>query len=276
MDSKPFDICMHFRAASAQVHVVDPKIAGSYELLEQAYNEMLVTTFPEEAPYETLEKWHRRLEAADAPSRYIIGISGEHLDNPKKRKLMGLFVGIYYKKADAGVLAYNIVKPQWQGSGLGAAQVEMRRKLMLEAARQEGKKLGGIFAECNDPALMPSSEDVMDPRKRIEMYAKMGGLRVPIKYSLQLGPDPADKSDKMMLIAFPHPATEEYPQYRCIAEFIRGIYEVRGFDPEKHPDFHRMERQLRRGFHKGRQSTEGWLIPLVNKQGRYDRHRFIL
>lgn len=258
-----------FREHALDVHVVDHRRPGSYDILESAYKGLFEKFFPHEVHQEPLDKWHRRLEAADAPSKYMIGITGQNLNDPASRTLAGMFIGIYYKHAETGLLAYNIVDDTWQGSGLGSAQVRLRKQMMINAAAEFGTRLRGLFSECNDPAIVPASDDIMQPTKRVEMYAHMGARRVPIRYTCPSGAPECDKLSDMMLLAYPHPLTGRYPEADDVESYLRGTYEVRGLKPDGDPDFARMKREMKkRTTMKPNSVTDSWLVPLVNANGK--------
>ena len=256
-----------FNDAAIDIHIVEPGKEGSYELLKAAYGQLFRKFFSDEVYQEPLKKWRTRLEAVDAPSDYIIGISGTNLNDPEKRVLMGMFVAIYYKKASTGLLAYNIVDTPWQSTGLGRHQIEIRKTALLQAAARNNQELRGLFAECNDPEIV--SEDIMDPKKRLEIYARIGGKRVPINYKCPSGADIGDKLGNMMLLAFPHPKTGAYPDFQGVSSFLRGTYFVRGLNPDTDGDFHRMLNEMRRAHMS--KNGRNVLLPLVNDNGRYDK-----
>lgn len=263
---------LHARA-NMQTHIVRPFDSGSYALLEEAYDQLFRKYFGAEEYQEPLSKWYKRLEAQDAPSEYIIGISGTDLHRPHARQLSGMFVGIYYKDAQTGLLAYNIVDEEWRGTGLGSHQVNIRKEKLMEAAHKNGKELRGIFAECNNPKIVAAQHDLIPPTRRLEMYAHMGGKHVPIQYTCPSGADIGDKLNDLVLLAFPNPQTGIYPSKQDTIAYLKGCYNVRGLTPEGDPCFERMVKEINTSpiFHDGTGPT--WLHPITNTRGRHNANK---
>lgn len=263
-----------FAENALDVRIFEPQDAASHDLLDEAYDKLFRKFFREEEYQEPVDKWHLLVDEKKSPWKHIIGISGTNLDHAGSREVAGMFVGVYYKHASTGLLAYNIVDDAHQGTGLGRMQVEVRKKLLLAEARRNGKALNGLFAECNDPSRVDPRQDNMDPIKRIEMYAKMGGMLVPIDYTCPSGADIGDKLDFMVLLAFPHPETGTYPGYLGINSHLMGTYEVRGIDPLRDADYRRMHRELTRARMAHCKNGQEWLRPIVDTGGRYDARAF--
>ena len=122
------DLNVSFNAnAALQSHIVSAAQHNSFELMTRAYDELFVKFFPLDQGGEPLEKWMNRISFKQADSRYIVNIVGEDLAEASTAKLRGISVGIYYRDADVGLLAYNVVDENSRNMGIGKIMVEQRR-----------------------------------------------------------------------------------------------------------------------------------------------------
>jgi len=250
--------------APLQSHIVSAAQHNSFELMTRAYNDLFVKLFPLDQGGEPVEKWMNRISFKEADSRYIVNIVGEGLEKPSTAKLRGISVGIYYRDADVGLLAYNVVDENSRNMGIGKIMVEQRKAAMLAEAEAAGKKLRGVFLECNNPARISAAEDSIDPNKRIAMYQKWGARVVDIDY---VCPDEAPGGGKvgtLILLAFPHPKTGKYPGKRDVEAYLRAFYQKHGIaKPDEDVDFQGMMEQL----HNGR---KGAMRPLAKRSANED------
>jgi hypothetical protein len=228
--------------ATYEVRRIDLKKNPEHiHLVEQAYNEIYLSAFPIAEERQTLAYMRECLHLEpDAPRDYIFIAAGTDLDDPSKAKVDALGIGIYYKKAQTALLAYNAVRPGVRG--LGRVMVEERIKAFNQIASREGHPLRGIYLEVSNPDMI--DDDVMDPRKRIEAFQKWGAEIIPIDYTQPpLSPD-TGKCDHLLLMNYPtvdghRPSPEE------TLAFLREMYIASGkIPPETDPDFSRMKRQL--------------------------------
>lgn len=233
-------------APRLETAVLSARNPGRENLLAQAYTELFEPIFPLSNGGEPLEKWQSRLAHANADSRYIISIVGHNLDAPseKDRQLKGISVGIYYREADVGLLAYNVVSPEARGGGVGHAMVDLRSRAMLDEAKDCGKTLRGVFLECNNPRMIKAEDDVIDPNKRIAMYSRWGATLVPIHYVCP--EDSTHKLRNLVLLTFPHPETGAHPDRSDVVAYLHGFYKKHGITiPHRDDDYKNMVRELK-------------------------------
>jgi GNAT superfamily N-acetyltransferase len=205
------------------IHAVDPNSQKSLRLLEKAYKEVYETAFPIDEERESMDVWLRNLKGQNPSVNIVVLIAGDKLDT-KHPVIKAISVAYYYNKYDSGLLAYNAVAPEFQGQGLGRTMVEARQIALLDVAKSKGRKLGGVFIECNDPAKIKPEDDVMDPATRIKMFERWGARVLPIDYVQPPLGAGRKKCASMKLLAYPHPVTGKYPTNSEIKDFVNGIY----------------------------------------------------
>ena len=231
--------------AHNQVHLVDIKDPLSRDILTAAYNEIYLPAFPIEDEREDLKKWLERQENPNSLTNYLIIVVGDHLDDPQKRFIKGVSVGVYYTQEHVGLLAYNAVRPEGQGEGLGKKMVDLRSRALCDLAKSRGHDLRGIFIDCNDPKKVSDGEDTLAPEKRLSIFRRWGAVRVPITYvqpALEAG---KSKCDKLLLMAYPHPETGDYPELQAALDLVRGMYRAcKHPDVDNDPDFIVMKREI--------------------------------
>jgi GNAT superfamily N-acetyltransferase len=205
---------------------------ASIALLEKAYKEVYQAAFPLKEEQTSLKSMIKGIRNR----KIVISIIGADLNGPAP-VLKGMAVGYHYNVQDVGLLGYLATAPQFQGQGLGRAMDMMNRQSLLQAAKARGKKLKGVFLECNPPG---TPNDVMDPVRRIAMYEKWGAITLPIFYRQP----PLAKGVggiELKLLAEPHPVTGKYPSKEAIKGYLKEIYtelkEFAGCPPEKNPDY---------------------------------------
>lgn len=228
------------------VHVVAVDNPKSLALLAKAYKEVYEAAFPIREERESLATWLENLKGKNIVA-ITISILGENLDTPHPT-IKAMAVGYYYRQQDVGLLAYLATAPSFRDQGLGRTMNNANNEALLEFSGRMGKKLKGIFLECNDPAKIAPENDVMNPTTRIKIYEKWGAVVLPIDYiqpPLETG---GAKCDTLKLLAYPHPDTGKYPTKSEIKAYLTGIYtelaEYAGMPPEKNPDYLESLRQL--------------------------------
>ncbi len=233
------------RGSKNQTHIVNVKDPASREILTAAYNEVYFPAFPIDDEREDLQKWLNRQENPDSLTNYLIIVVGENLDDPARRFIKGISVGIYYTEEQVALLAYNAIRPECQGEGLGKKMVELRNKALCDLAKTKGHELKGVFIDCNDPAKVPEGEDTLSPEKRLSIFRKWGAVRVPITYVQPALEEGKEKCDKLILMAYPHPQTGDYPSLQDALGLVRAMYRACGqADVENDPDYRIMKREV--------------------------------
>jgi len=101
----------------------------------------------------------------------------------ERNHIVGGGVCEYYPKSNCGLYTYTATSPSWQRRGVGGLIV----KHVLNAIALEAKKAGknecdGIFLETNNPDLVNSEQDVMDPSLRHKVLQKLGFTILDFNY----------------------------------------------------------------------------------------------
>lgn len=185
-------------------------------LLRQAYDDVYLAAF--NIPEEQLSFKQLCANVKDGATVTLLLIPGA------KPIIKALVIGYHYhggaNHPDVGLLGYLATDPQYQGQGLGKRMDALFRQTALAQAEKRGRKLGGIFLECNP---VGTKNDIMDPAVRIAMYKKWGAVELPIFYKqppLELGVDGLE----LRLLVEPNPKTGAYPAIEDIKTYLTGIY----------------------------------------------------
>ncbi len=222
------------------VHVVEGDNPKSISLLVKAYKGVYEPSFPMEKDRESLASWLDNLKSRDASVNITISILGENLDSSRPC-IKAIAVGYYYSNHDVGSLAYLATAPEFRNRGLGHILNNANNYALLQSAANKGRKLRGIFLECNDPEKISPENDVMDPALRIRMYKKWGAIVLPIDYTQPPLSEGAAKCGTLKLLAYPHPETGAYPTLAAIKDYITGVYtelaRYAGMPPQDNPDY---------------------------------------
>lgn len=210
-------------------------------LLEQAYEEIYLPAFPIPEERQTLAYLRDCLtRGLEAPREYIFIAAGKDLDIPAQANVSALGIGIYYKKSQSALMAYNAVR---QGvHGLGRTMVQERLKAFDAISLREGHTLRGVFLEANDPFKV--ADDVMDPHKRIAKFKNWGAECIPIDYTQPPLDPTSTKYDNLILLNYPT-IRGRRPSARDTIAFLQEMYIACGTaSPDDDRDFQRMKKQL--------------------------------
>lgn len=221
---------------------------GVRDLLETAYKDLYVHTFPVEKGGEALGKWLKCLTDTKSEYDYRIVIAGSHLRNCQRPVVKGICVGTYYKSTDTGMLSYIVVDPACRSEELGKRLTALQGRTLLSAAKEHGNPLRGWFLECNDPEKVPDTKDGYGAHRRLEKYESWGGKVVPLLYRVPDVSSSSRKTDKLLLISFPHPGTHMHPGRSTVVDFLHSVYkdlDVR--HPKRDKTFRKATKSVLRG-----------------------------
>lgn len=230
---------------NCDVLVLSHRNLGHLAALEKAYEDLYLPHFPPAEGYDSIDKWMSALlDPENSPVEYRITLAGENLrgeDGPVKIK--GICVSMYFKDSDTGYLGYIIVDPASRTEGLGYSLFRQHQSAMVDAARDHGGELRGMYLDCHDPR--KEGHDSYDPQKRVNKYVKWGGVEIDCDYRVPIVTRPGSKALDLTLIAFPHPVTGEYPTPETHVGFFGSIYKDNGVDkPEQVPHFQHMKKRV--------------------------------
>jgi hypothetical protein len=204
---------------------IDFSVPGHKELLKRAHDEVYVPAFPIEDERDPLDLWMRRLNSnsPDAKYRYAIFVAGDDLAHPETCTLKGMSVGIYYREAQAGLMAYNAIAPIARGNGLGKLMVDLRRQAFQEMAEDCDHELRGIYLEINDPEQVDAQEDSYSPEQRERLFKRWGALHVPINYIQPALAGNQKPFERVKLMCYPL-ANPDVPTFSDVKRFLDAIY----------------------------------------------------
>ena len=205
--------------------------------------ELFVPSFPDPDEQEGPADWAPRLwEAAAPPQPEQHGfVAGTQLGDPSRRSLAGFAFVERYRASRCALLSYIAVDPRWRGRGVARALFD---RALRSARAAAGTQLRAVFAEIHDPRRVASVYEVIDPADRARIMARLGGYRVPLTYvQPALGPG-GERSDRLVLIAFP-PMGSATLDARDILAFLEEYYSALGVDDLAHdPALARIESEL--------------------------------
>ncbi len=211
-------------------------------LLESVHAELFTPSFPDPDEQEGPDDWAPRLwEAAAPPQPEQHGfVAGSRLDDPARRSLAGFAFVERYRASRCALLSYIAVDPDWRGRGIARALFDRALRSARVAA---GAPLRAVFAEIHDPHRVASAQDVIDPADRARIMARLGGYHVPLTYVQPALGTGGERSDRLLLIAFP-PVGETTLDARDIRAFLEEYYSALGVDPVHDPALVRIEQEL--------------------------------
>lgn len=213
------------------------------DLLEQGYEAIFKKQFPKEEDQITLQIMKERVLGNPHPDiDYVFCATGRNLNKPGKAIVEGLSIALYYKLSNTGLFAYGAVRRGLEGYGMGRVMFEERQKALHLTAERYGRMLDGLYVEFDDPSRTKKSS--MDPRKRIQVYEKMGAQLVPIVGYVEPPMDGfTDRTEGLVLYSFP--VEGRHPSNFQTIRHLRAMFMAVGRKlPEHDPDFQSMEAQL--------------------------------
>jgi len=205
--------------------------------------ELFVPSFPDPDEQEGPDDWVPRLwEAAEPPQPEQHGfVAGTRLDDPAHRSLAGFAFVERYRASSCALLSYIAVDPRRREQGVARALFD---RALGSARAASSAPLRAVFAEIHDPRRVAGADDVIDPAARARIMARLGGYRVPLTYVQPALGAGGERSDRLLLIAFP-PAGETTLEARDVRAFLEEYYRALGVDdPESDPALVRVEREL--------------------------------
>lgn len=223
--------------ADSALESVDLGETFDASLLDAAYREVYLPAFPLRDEQEDPAIWTPRLQNPDANPRLAWLVAGTRLADPAQRRVQGLLVGEYYAASRCVLISYVAVAEAARGRGLGRQLFDALRRTLESGRLSRGASVQAVFAEIHDPAALAATGDVLDPRARLRVMARLGGMRIPVAY-LQppLGPGQS-AAGGLWLIAFPAlaPAAPP-PSVETVRVFLVEFYrELGSAEPERDP-----------------------------------------
>ncbi len=141
------------------------------ELLQRFYDDCFVPEFPDRDERESLknikEYLNRKEKGWYKKNNYHVVIL---LDGDKP---IGGSISDYLDEANAGVIEYIVIQPDYRGKGLGGQLLEQTERLLHEDAdNSRGRPLDWIVSEMDDPYVTPTPTSRFDPFARVKIWHK--------------------------------------------------------------------------------------------------------
>jgi GNAT superfamily N-acetyltransferase len=174
-------------------------------LLEAIHRDLFLPNFPDPDEQEEPSDWIPRLwgnAAPPSPEQHGV-VAGLDLEHTKTRLLAGFAFVERYRKSRCALLSYIAVDRRFRGEHIARRLFDQALSSARDAAAADGEPLRTVFAEIHDPQRVEKSNDAIDPADRVRIMAALGGMRVPIEYVQPALGEGSQRSDRLLLIAFP-------------------------------------------------------------------------
>jgi ribosomal protein S18 acetylase RimI-like enzyme len=227
----------------SQVEYRDLRAARDDALLRRVHEELFLPSFPDPDEQEDPDAWSSRLwDSRPPPEPELHGsVALSRADGA----IAGFAFVERYRRSRCALLSYIAIAPTWRRRHLGADLLASALESAQNASQAAGERLEGVFAEVHDPQRVGVADDVIDPRDRLRAMARLGARRVPVDYVQPALGAHQQRSDRLLLIAFPPFGPNDTLDAAVVRAFLREYYEALGVaDPEGDPDFLRMSAQL--------------------------------
>jgi GNAT superfamily N-acetyltransferase len=216
------------------------------DLLDALYRELFLPNFPDPAEQEEPSDWAPRLwgrPTPPTPEQHGV-VAGVALDDPPRRSLAGFAFVERYRQSRCALVSYIAVSSGWRGHGLSRRLLFAALEGSAKAAVAAGEPIRAVVGEIHDPRLVPPENDVIDPAERVRVMDRLGARLVPIDYVQPALGEDAERSHRLLLIAFPQNG-EATIATDVVADFLVEYYracDVR--EPRGDPDVSRMIAEL--------------------------------
>ncbi len=117
------------------------------------------------------------LKAGQSPLSFLF-VAGDHLHDPGKCHLGGMFLVEYYPKSHCGLGAYMAIGRDSRGRGTARKLMDFGTNFLRKHARSCGAVLRGMFGEVRDP-YSNQGNDTFDPFRRLAIWSRLGAQKSP-------------------------------------------------------------------------------------------------
>ena len=215
-------------------------------LLVAVHRDLFLPNFPDPDEWEGPDDWAPRLWGDPSPPQPEQHgfVTGTYLRNAAQRSLAGFAFVERYRESRCALLSYIAVDERRRGQGLGRELFERALGSAREAAQQDGGPVRAVFAEIHDPRRVDQTNDVINPADRVRIMERLGGWRVPVTYVQPSLDESSERSDRLMLIAFPLNG-QPIVDARAVSAFLDEYYRALGIeDPSSDADLMTVEQEL--------------------------------
>jgi GNAT superfamily N-acetyltransferase len=221
----------------------DLRTTRDRRLLDALHRDLFLPAFPDPDEQESPDDWVPRLWSEPVPpepEQHGV-VAGASLDDPARRTLAGFAFVERYRRSRCALLSYIAVDARERGRGLARTLFERALASARDAAAGDGAPLLAVLAEIHDPARVDGRGDVIDPAARARIMARLGGRRVPIDYVQPALSEDAQRTDRLMLIAFGADAIDADVVRAFLLEYYAALAVP---DPAGDADLARMSSEL--------------------------------
>lgn len=234
------------RRADAEpgVDFLDLRETRDPELLDALHRDLFLPNFPDPDEQEGPDDWRPRLWGDPQPPQPEQHgfVAGTQLATD--RSLAGFALVERYRESRCALLSYIAVAERRRGEGIARGLFDRAIVSVRAAADRDGQPLRGVFGEIHDPARVADASDVIKPSDRVRIMERLGGWRVPVSYVQPALDETSERSDRLMLIAFPLDG-RPFLDPGAIRDFLSEFYRALGIaDPSTDSDFRRTMEEL--------------------------------
>lgn len=157
-------------------------------------------------------------------------------------EVWGGLLSEYYPGSACGLLAYLVVSPERRRRGIARRLLGETRRLLVGDAARGGAILRAVFAEAENPALVPAAASAMPPAERLLLFDHLGMCWVDLPYVQPALSGGGERSRHLLLlVAVPGGSLDG----AVVREFLHEFYCSLGIaDPLIDSDFLRMSALL--------------------------------
>lgn len=227
-----------------------------------AFVELYLRTFTDPSEREDPAQWPPRLHgdlAAPQPRMHLLvavdhdpdadpdGDGDPDDDNAATHPhVLGGMAFEYYRDSRCGLLTYLVTDPAHRRRGLARRLIRQAIALLHRDAREYAAQLRGVFSETEDPQQVGAQDNVMSPRDRLTVLARLGARRIDIPYVQPALAGGSGRCRHLLLLAFyPDAAQATHIEGDVVRDFLHEFYRALGIGhPQADADFRAMEQSL--------------------------------
>jgi GNAT superfamily N-acetyltransferase len=228
------------------VELADNK--SSRRVLSAFYRGVYSREFPDVDERESLENMvaylRLKTEGWYGMNNYHIVILQDDAGN-----IAGGMVADYFERSNVGVIEFVVVAPELRGRGLGKLLLrEISQRLEADSRRAGHAGLNGICAEVNDPYRRCDVQEHLDGFARLRIWDHFGFRLLDFPYVQPPLSSDQDAVVGLGLMFRPERAELARQVPSALVEHIVADYQIwamRISEPDREPDFQRMQGWLR-------------------------------
>jgi hypothetical protein len=200
------------------------------------YNEAFTDPTEREDPSE----WPSRLRSNSGTRLHIVTASRR--DDPTDT--VGGLALDYFPESACGLFSYVVVDRSARRRGIAGDLFRRGRRALEEEAAAAGRELQAVFAETEDPSLVPPDRSAIPPNLRLEALSRLGARWIDLPYVQPEIAAGAGRCRHLLLLAFPL-RDEAALRGETVLNFLKEFYTTTGVGRlESDHDFQAMRRGI--------------------------------